>query len=417
MALSVRTLILAATSAVILAGPAAAQEQRTLTINTDASDPAPKQAFEELVAAFEAEYPEIDVVVNTFDHEGYKTQIRNFLTAEAPDLANWYAGNRMRPYVEAGLFEPVDDVWEENNLEEQLASAASAMTMNGHKWGVPYTYYQWGLYTRSDVLAEHGIEEIATFDDLIGACETLRAAGLTPIALGSKALWPVAGWFDYLNLRTNGYDFHMQLTSGEIPFTDERVRATFENWQRMLDAECFMENHAAVDWQQTIPNFVNGEAPIMLMGNFAVAPMLEGGLTPEQIEFVQFPVINEEVGMAEDAPTDTMHIPANADNKEDAKTFLAFLARPDVQSQMNATLGQLPINNQSDVPEDKFLAAGFEMLSNTEDLAQFYDRDTRAEMAKAGMEGFQQFLVQPEMLDQILERLEQQRQRIYAAEE
>lgn len=417
MALSARTLVLAASSAALLACPAAAQEQRTLTINTDASDPAPKQAFEELVAAFEAEYPEIDVVVNTFDHEGYKTQIRNFLTAEAPDLANWYAGNRMRPYVEAGLFEPVDDVWEENNLEEQLASAASAMTMDGHKWGVPYTYYQWGLYTRPDVLAEHGIEEIATFDDLIGACETLRAAGLTPIALGSKALWPVAGWFDYLNLRTNGYDFHMQLTSGEIPFTDERVRATFENWQRMLDAECFMENHAAVDWQQTIPNFVNGEAPITLMGNFALAPMLEGGLTPEQIEFVQFPVINEEVGMAEDAPTDTMHIPANADNKEDAKTFLAFLARPDVQSRMNATLGQLPINNQSDVPEDKFLAAGFEMLSNTENLAQFYDRDTRAEMAKAGMEGFQQFLVQPEMLDQILERLEQQRQRIYAAEE
>ena len=417
MALSARTLVLAATSAMLLAGPAMAQEQRTLTINTDASDPAPKQAFEELVAAFEAEYPEIDVVVNTFDHEGYKTQIRNFLTAEAPDLANWYAGNRMRPYVEAGLFEPVDDVWEENNLEEQLASAASAMTMDGHKWGVPYTYYQWGLYTRPDVLAEHGIEEIATFDDLVAACETLRAAGLTPIALGSKALWPVAGWFDYLNLRTNGYDFHMQLTSGEIPFTDERVRATFENWQRMLDAECFMENHAAVDWQQTIPNFVNGEAPITLMGNFALAPMLEGGLTPEQIDFVQFPVINEEVGMAEDAPTDTMHIPANADNKEDAKTFLAFLARPDVQSQMNATLGQLPINNQSDVPEDKFLADGFEMLSNTENLAQFYDRDTRAEMAKAGMEGFQQFLVQPEMLDQILERLEQQRQRIYAAEE
>ena len=414
MSLPIRGLVLAAASTALLAGSALAQEQRTLTINTDASDPAPKRAFEELIAAFEEEYPEIDVVVNTFDHEGYKTQIRNFLTADAPDLANWYAGNRMAPYVEAGLFEPVDDVWEENGLDEQLASAASSMTMNDQKWGVPYTYYQWGLYTRPDVLAEHGIESL---DDLIAACETLRGAGLTPIAVGSRALWPVAGWFDYLNLRTNGYEFHMELTSGEVPYTDDRVRATFDNWRRLIDADCFLENHAAVDWQDTVPNFVNGEAPIMLMGNFAVAPMLEGGLTPEQIEFVQFPVINEDVGMAEDAPTDTMHIPANAENKEDAKLFLAFLARPETQTAMNETLGQLPVNNQSEVPEDKFLAAGFEMLSNTENLAQFYDRDTRAEMAKAGMEGFQQFMVQPDMLDQILERLEQQRQRIYATEE
>ena len=36
-----------------------------------------------------------------------------------------------------------------------------------------------------------------------------------------------------------------------------------------------------------------------------------------------------------------------------------------------------------------------------------------ADMAKAGMEGFQQFLVQPDQLEAILERLEQTRLRLY----
>ena len=36
-----------------------------------------------------------------------------------------------------------------------------------------------------------------------------------------------------------------------------------------------------------------------------------------------------------------------------------------------------------------------------------------AEMAKVGMEGFQQFMVQPDQLDSILDRLEKARQRIY----
>ncbi len=80
---------------------------------------------------------------------------------------------------------------------------------------------------------------------------------------------------------------------------------------------------------------------------------------------------------------------------------------------MNATLGQLPVNNQAAKPSDKFLDAGFTMLSNAYALAQFYDRDADAEMAKAGMEGFQEFMVKPDQIDRILERLEKVRAKVY----
>ncbi|MDQ1260426.1 MAG: multiple sugar transport system substrate-binding protein, partial [Pseudomonadota bacterium] len=41
-----------------------------LVINTDASDPAPKAAFEALVKGFEKANPDVKVKINTFDHEG-----------------------------------------------------------------------------------------------------------------------------------------------------------------------------------------------------------------------------------------------------------------------------------------------------------------------------------------------------------
>ena len=54
------------------------------------------------------------------------------------------------------------------------------------------------------------------------------------------------------------------------------------------------------------------------------------------------------------------------------------------------------------------------MLSTADGgIAQFFDRDAPAEMAKAGMEGFQEFMVKPERLDDILERLEKVRVRVY----
>ena len=78
-------------------------------------------------------------------------------------------------------------------------------------------------------------------------------------------------------------------------------------------------------------------------------------------------------------------------------------------------LGQLPINANASVSDDEFIVQGFDMLSKNAQggVAQFFDRDFPAEMASVGMEGLQEFMVFPDNLDDILNRLEKARQRIY----
>jgi multiple sugar transport system substrate-binding protein len=382
-----------------------------LVINSDQSDPAPKKAMEELIAGFEAANPDIKVKWNNFDHEGYKSAIRNFLTADPPDVAAWYAGNRMAPFVKAGLFEPVDDVWEANGFNDQLKSTAASMTIDGKKWGVPYTYYQWGIYYNKDAYKKAGVTEPKSWAEFVANCEKFKAAGIDCLTTGTKALWPAAGIFDYLNLRTNGYEFHMDLANGKIPWTDPRVKATFAEWAKI--APYTTANHAAIDWQDAAALLSQGKAAHYVMGNFAVPTFKDGGMTNETLGFMVFPEITPGIPRAEEAPTDTFHIPSGAKNKDDAKKFLAYLGSPDAQTKMNATLNQLPVNNKSTVGDDPFIKAGFEMLSSAYALAQFFDRDAPAEMAKAGMEGFQEFMVKPENVDAILERLEKVRQKVY----
>ncbi len=403
----------AALGTAALAPAGADAQQRVLRYYAD-FDPAPLAAFEAIIADFEAANPEIDVQLQNFDHEGYKTSIRNFLTADAPDLANWYAGNRMAPFVNSGQFTDVSDVWAENDLGDTLASAESSMTIDGKQWGVPYTYYQWGIYYNKDVYEQVGVEVPETWDEFLANCAKFEEAGIDCVTTGTKALWPGAGIFDHINLRTNGYDFHMALTNGEIPWTDDRVRATFAEWAKLVEPGYLTENHAALDWQDAAPLLVQGKAANYVMGNFAVAVFKEGGMTNETLGFMPFPEITPGLPRAEEAPTDTVHIPAGAQNVEDAKAFLAFLASAEVQTKVNEALGQLPVNKDSQVGDDPFLQQGFEMLSTAEGgIAQFFDRDAPAEMAKLGMEGFQEFMVAPDRVDQILERLEKARQRIY----
>ena len=387
-----------------------------LKIFSDMSNPAPRAVMEDMVARFGEMHPDLNIELTVIDREAYKTQIRNFLSADAPDVANWYAANRMRPYVDAGLFEDLSGLWE-GQLSEELASTKGAMTLDGKQWGVPYTYYQWGVYYRKDIYAELGLKEPANWDEMKSNCQAVLDSGRKCYTIGTKFLWTAGGWFDYLNMRTNGYQFHADLTAGEIPWTDDRVKATFSNWAELMNMGAFIDDHTAYSWQESLPFIVNGEAAAILKGNFAVAPLREAGLDDSKLDFHQFPAINPDVELAEDAPTDTFHIPSGAKNKDAAKAFLKFVVSAENQTKINAgdALGQLPVNSKSSVDDDKFLKEGFAMLSSNSPggVAQFFDRDASAEMAKVGMEGFQEFMVKPGEVDRILAKLERARARIY----
>lgn len=384
-----------------------------LVINFDDPNPGPKKGFEDAVAKFKAANPDINVTVNINDREAHKTAIRNFLSADAPDVTSWYPGNRMAPFVNAGQFEDISDLWESEGLGETFAAIKPTMTIDGKQWGVPYSYYQWGVYYRKDIFDKMGISEPSNWDELKAASAKLKAGGVTPFTIGTKYLWTAAGVFDYLNLRTNGYAVHNDLTAGKIKYTDDRIRNTFAKWKELLDMGAFIDNHATMSWQDAVAPFAKGEAAMYVMGNFSVDAYKNAGLTYDQIDYFPFPEITPGVARAEEAPADAFFIPSKAKNKVDARKFLAFIAQPEIQTEWNATIGQLPPNSKASVSDDKFIQQGFETVSTAAGLAQFYDRDAPAEMAKAGMEGFQEFMIKPERLDKILERLDKVQARVY----
>ena len=367
---------------------------------------------ETIIPTFEKENPDIKVEMTIYDHEAYKTQIRNFLPAEPPDVVNWFSGNRMKFFVNQGLFEDVSDVWDQNNLHNELAAARSTMTVDGKQWGVPTTYYQWGFYYRKDIFAKYGLGEPRSMADLMNIFETLKKNGVTPIAIGTKYLWTAAGWFDFLNLRINGYDFHMALMDGEVSYEDQRLDRVFDVWGEIAKSGYYIDNHASYSWQEGMAPMINGDAAMYLLGNFIIPDLMRAGLEGK-IGYFQFPVIDGSVRTYEEAPTDSMHIPARAKNKKDARRFLAFLGRADIQKIIADASGMLSTNNQSPPPTDEFLKIGFKVLSESAGLAQFYDRDTPPEMAKEGMKGFQEFMVKPDREKQIRQRIERARKRIF----
>ena len=382
-----------------------------LVIASNASDAAPKKAFEDIVAKFQAANPDIEVVLNTTEHEAFKTAIRTILAADkGPDVATWFAGNRMAGFVADGLFADISDVWASEGWDSSMASTMPSITFNGKQYAVPYSYYQWGIYYRKDIYEANGISIPKTYDEFLDNCKKLKAKGIASVAIGTKYLWTAAGWFDYINMRTNGLDYHINLMLGKTKYTDQGVVNTFKNWARAIDAGCFMDDHQNYSWQEAQPPLINGEAASYLIGNFIVNNLPEE--TQAQLDFYQFPPIDPSLELGEDAPTEIIFMPANAQNVENGKKFMAFFAQPENLTAMNNVLGQLSTHSGSAAPSDRFQRAGAEMLSKSK-TAKFFDRDTTPEMAKAAMQLMVDFMLEPENMMEILEEIEEERSRIF----
>lgn len=392
-----------------LAGPALAQSQ-TLTINTDRSGAGQKAAMTKIAADFEAKNPGVKVTINFSDVESYKTSIRNFLVTAPPDIAFWFTGARMRAFTKRNLFEDLTSFFAEQKLEEPMKPFLAAVTDGDKRFMLPTNFTTWGFYYNKDVFEKAGLTAPKTWDELMAAAAKLKSSGVTPFTIGTRDLWANDLWFDYLNLRENGLDFHMALMDGKESYTDPRVKKVFDLWADPIKKGYFLDNASSYGWQEAIPLLSQGRAAMYLLGPY-VRTSLPAELH-DRIGFFKFPEVKPGVPNFEELSVNGVAIPSGAKNKALGKQFLAFFAQPDNIAEFAKAGAVLP--SRTDVSlDDPFSMSQIEHAKAAKGSSQFYDRDTDPEMAQIGMRGFQEFLANPDRVDAILQRLEAARARIF----
>ncbi|MBZ0293858.1 MAG: ABC transporter substrate-binding protein, partial [Anaerolineae bacterium] len=397
-------------------------QDNVITFNSNQSDPLPRAFSEEVTADWNEAHPDQPVEMSTVAHEDFKQAIRAYLTADpAPDVLTWFAGNRARFFIDRGLIMDFSDMWESEGLGDVYAPGFTALaTVDDGKYFLPTSYYWWAVYYRPSLFEQVGIEApIETWDDLLGACDAFNEAGIAPFTIGTKFRWPAAAWFDYINMRLNGPEFHIDLMLLKESYTDERVQAVFNTWAQMFEHNCFIEDPAAYDWQEALDIMVQGDAAMYLMGGFITDSYPDEA--EDDLDFFRFPVINPDMPIGEDAPTDGYFIAAKAANPEGAMDYLNYLGSQEVQQKAFDDLGRLPTRTDVDVSTaSEATQKGINLIQTADYVAQFYDRDTTPEMADAGMNMMMDFWNDPSDASGLLEELDVERVRIaeeQAAEE
>jgi multiple sugar transport system substrate-binding protein len=393
-----------------LSSQARAQAAGQLVINTDRSGAGQKAAMTKIAADFEAKNPGTKVTINFSDVESYKTSIRNFLVTTPPDLAFWFTGARMRAFTKRNLFEDMTSFYAETKLSGPMAPFLPAVSDGGKQFMMPTNFTTWGFFYNKDVFEKAGITPPRSWDELMAAAAKLKAAGITPFTIGTRDLWANDLWFDYLDLRLNGLEFHMGLMDGKESYTDPRVKTVFSTWGEAIQKGYFLENASSYGWQEAIPLLAQGKAAMYLLGPYVLTSL--PAEMHAKIGFFPFPNAKPDMPTYEEVSINGVAIPSGARNKDLARKFLAFLAEPDNLSAFAKAGAVLPARTDVSL-NDPFSEVQMKLVREAKGSSQFYDRDTDPEMAQIGMKGFQEFLANPQRADAILERLEAARLRIF----
>jgi multiple sugar transport system substrate-binding protein len=379
-----------------LIGAAPTPRNGHLTLGSNASDPAPKQALQAVVDAFTAAQG-TSVSVNTVDHASFQNQISTYLQGTPDDVFTWFAGDRMRFFARQGLVLELSAVWASigSHYGDGVRQASSLLDT---PFFVPFYDYPWVVLYRRSLWQQHGYVEPKTWADLLALCRRMQTDGLIPIAFGDKDGWPAMGWFDMLDLRLNGYDFHIALLSGDAQWTDGRVVAVFERWREVLP---FLQPAAlGRTWQEAAQALVNGQAGLMYIGTFAGEQA-----TADQrsdLAMATFPMLGTayDAERAIEAPINGFMAKPHPADPAAAEQFLAFVGSARAQELFvaqnpNYVAVALDANQSGYTPFQKQMAA---IMANAGRTAQFFDRDTRPDFATTtGMQAFfQDFLANPD---------------------
>jgi multiple sugar transport system substrate-binding protein len=365
-----------------------------ITFGSNYSDEAPKGAFAALTQAATAKSG-VQITVNTVDHNTFQNNISSYLQGTPDDLATWFAGYRLQFFAAQNLLEPLDDVWGKIGGTFNDAAKSLSKGLDGKYYLVPIYNYPWVVFYNKSVFQQKGYAVPKTWDEFIALAKKMQADGLVPLAFAEKDGWPALGTFDILNLRINGYDYHIKLMKHEVPWTDKGVTAVFDQWRQLMP---YLQNGAnGRTWQDAAKTLENKQAGMMFQGSNQVAANYASANLAD-LDFFPYPVINTEHGQDYmDAPTDGFMLPKKAKNKDAAKKVLEYLGTADAESTFLKTdQWDVGIANGLVAPTyNDIQKKSVQAISQCKAVSQFMDRDTVPDMATAMIKLIQGFIDSP----------------------
>jgi raffinose/stachyose/melibiose transport system substrate-binding protein len=305
--MSFRKAVFASAVLALVAGGASADT--TVTILHVNDNAAAQALWNKIAADYEAEHKGVKVEFKYLENEAYKAKLPTMLQSDdsRPSLIYSWGGGVMEAQAKAGLLKDVtaDVAATEGKLS---ATADAAFTVDGKAVGVPWDAGEVSFFYNKALFAKAGVkpEDMATWDGFLAGVKKLKAAGITPIAVGAGEKWPMHFYYAYLVMRIGGETALADAKAGKDGgFKSPTFVEAGKRLRELAALEPFQPGYLSTTHAQSTGMFGDGKAAMDLMGEWLLG--MQGpssasgkGQAADNIGMLPFPTVPGGKGKATD---------------------------------------------------------------------------------------------------------------------
>jgi raffinose/stachyose/melibiose transport system substrate-binding protein len=383
------------------ATPAAELEGKITWLHKYA-DPRYAPYFQGVADAYMAAHPKVTIEVMAETDQGVKDKLRVLAASNSlPDIYFSWAGDFTKKFVRSDLARDLTGEVTGDWKSSFTPAALDAYTYDGKLYGVPITLDAKYLVFNKKMLADNGISVPTTQEELLAACDALKAKGIKdPITFGNQFGWPAIHFMTQLNAyyvppATLAKDYDP--ATGE--FTDPGYLGALNAFAD-INTHCLTQGANGISHENAQALFLNSTSPMHYIEAVEFQVLTEAGGAPKELadnwDFIMLPPPANaagDTGALEGAP-DGFLVNQSSQHFDIAVDFLKYLTSLENAQNLVKTLGWLSPVIGSATAENTFPqnVRVIEDISKASSMAIWLDTVTHIYVANAYLDGVQAML-------------------------
>jgi raffinose/stachyose/melibiose transport system substrate-binding protein len=296
--------------------------------------------FNQVIKDFEALNPDIRVIQDFNEGNFVPGLVRN----DPPDVVTRGFAQATADFVRKGVFADLSDMPVAATIDPKIQELVSSWGQykGNETSALPFSLAAAGVIYNRDIFEAKGVQVPTTWDGFVAACETFKAAGITPIYGTFKDNWTLGqGMFDYVaGGALDVADFFSKLTSRGAAITPDAPESFTSNFAptlpKMLQLAAFSQNGAASkNYADGNAAFAKGQAAMYLQGPWALSQLVAANKNVRLGSF-PLPVTHDPADTKARVNVDmALSNTRNTPNMAAAQRFVNYLLEPSVVNTYN----------------------------------------------------------------------------------
>ncbi len=376
--------------------------------------------WENLVNSYMEANPNVTIETEVVPNEPYKEKIRVMLGGnDVPDLFFTWDGEWVSRFAKNKAITELDSLMS----DEFKASFNQGILTTGQVDGVQYslpirTCVNFVLYNKQ-IFADNNITIPTTWDEFMAVCETLKNAGVTPIALGNAEGWAAAHYVSALNVQmvpwqTLNDDYY--LVTGD--FTDPGYLDAMNLLKAMNDKGYFMDGMTSTSQNIAREMFNAGQTAMIYDQCASFKTYYLDKMEADSWDVFALPVVEGAKGDLDMmvAWVDQFAVSSTSQCPDAVIDFLEYFYNEENQLQMQKELGFVStISSVTGNTENSFpqLVAAMEIIDKCKGFISVIDLEMDGSVASVYQSGIQE-LFTTKTAEQIMEEVRAEAARVKA---